>query len=70
MNKKLMLQSATKLNKSEMKNVRGGVVSGTCGFKTAEGRTFYGVNKSFAQEMAADGGRWCCDSCGSASWLN
>jgi ribosomal protein S27AE len=32
--------------------------------------TIEGVSRDEADKfMAANGGRWCCTSCGSASWL-
>lgn len=66
-----MLQGATKLNKSEMKSVTGGDYrTGSCAFKNKNGYVMRGVSKQMALDMMGEGGRWCCDSCGSASWLN
>ena len=30
----------------------------------------YDTSKSRAKEMVSNGGNWCCDSCGSASWYH
>ncbi len=69
------LQCATKLTKSQMKHVKGG--TGTCAFIAkdvfGEGQHFIGLNvdRGTAERIAREtGGRWCCDSCSDASWLN
>lgn len=60
------------LSKDEMRNVKGG---GTCAYLNPTGNASggpvvtYNVSMQEAKETAADvGGRWCCDSCNSASW--
>lgn len=68
MEKNFMLQGATKLNKKEMKSVRG-LGYGTCAFITKSGFVMTGVDKAMAIEFSSGGGRWCCDSCGNATWL-
>ena len=55
------------ISKSEMKAMKGG--SGTCAY-TGDGSVIRDLSKGqvlFLLDMF--GGRWCCDSCGSASWL-
>jgi hypothetical protein len=66
-----------KLSREQMKNVMGGVAQqgGTCAFLSPTGNAVggpvvtYGVSKDDAVAGAtAMGGRWCCDSCATASW--
>ena len=67
--------SSSLLSKEQMKNVKGG---GTCGYfywGTDEVSTDQfpvsdcGVSKSQAMGLAgANGGWWCCDSCGTTSY--
>jgi len=62
----LNLTGVSVLNKEQQQTLFGG--SGTCGYRVGT-FTFCGVDQQFAQEGAAEnGGYWCCDSCGSASW--
>lgn len=42
----------------------------TGGTITPAGTTYYGVTKTMAGNLTSNGGKWCCDSCGSASWYN
>ncbi|WP_340200326.1 hypothetical protein [Ascidiimonas sp. W6] len=57
------------LSKAEQRNILGG---GTCAFQGGNGYAgISGVSMAQAQAgAAATGGHWCCDSCGSATWLN
>lgn len=55
------------LDLASMRGIVGG--SGTCAFITRDGFVFAGVSKSEAMSYASGGGRWCCDSCHKASWL-
>lgn len=61
---------AKALNRSQMRNIKGGVNgNGTCGYKK-DGEAFCNLSK--AQVMAATDngnvGNWCCDSCASSSY--
>ena len=66
----LNLKGVKKLSKKELSLFNGGC-SGTCAFQGGNG--YYGIAgvcKDWAiAGSAATGGHWCCDSCGSASWL-
>ena len=67
-----------KLSKNEMKNFKGGYAAatgGSCACLQPTGNAVggpvvtYGMSSGDAQGCAtAFHGRWCCDSCGSASW--
>ncbi len=62
--------SGNVISKNEMKSVNGGLAPGTCAFQGENGDVITGVSKTNAQAGAAQfGGHWCCDSCGSASWM-
>ncbi len=37
--------------------------------RNSDGRTVRGVSMSEAMNFASNGGYYCCDSCGSASWF-
>ncbi|MDX8554959.1 hypothetical protein MK851_15190 [Tenacibaculum sp. 1B UA] len=74
----LNLEGLTVLEKKQQESVNGG---GTCGYTTTfitydyDGNAYettvtdYGVSKADAKKAVSAGGRWCCESCGSASWL-
>lgn len=60
------------LTKNEMRQVKGGR---GCAYLNPTGNASggpvvtYNVSMEEARDTARDvGGRWCCDSCGSASW--
>jgi len=53
------------LRKDQMKDIKGG---GTCGFKSSTGTVGCNVSKAGALHMVADGGYWCCESCGISSY--
>ena len=57
------LKKRNLLSNETMISIRGGQVSGTCGYKTADGDVQCDVSKQEALENIADGGNWCCDSC-------
>ena len=66
------LKGVKTLNRKEQQLIFGG--DGTCAFITGTsgegepvGRTH--VSRSEALAGTSNGGRWCCDSCGSASWI-
>ena len=83
--KKSILNLGTALTRKEQKEVLGGnpvAGSGTCnacsepfimnddlgvGGGCANG--IYNVSREEAQAFVSGGGYWCCDSCGSASWM-
>jgi hypothetical protein len=50
---------------SQVNNFHSDTISGS-----GNSVVFYGTSAADAQALAAakPGGRWCCDSCGSASW--
>lgn len=66
-----MLQNATRLSRKAMKDVSGGgTVHGTCAFMLSNGYIMEKVPKDLALDMVNEyGGRWCCDSCDKATWL-
>lgn len=69
LNNILNMEGVSVLNKKQQSQVKG---SGTCAVMLGGygGAVFTGLSKAHAMRvMAANGGRWCCDSCGSASWL-
>jgi hypothetical protein len=66
---KAFLGEMKSLSRNEMKKVMGGVVAGTCQ-SLVNGVHFVNMSKSEALQTVAGGGRWCCDSCGSASWAS
>lgn len=55
------------LRRDEMRAIQGGGC-GCCG-QTVNYMTVCGVSSYEAQSYAGAGGRWCCSSCGSATWL-
>lgn len=71
----LDLEGVQVLTKDQMKNVSG-KEGGTCAFyggTSGDGEPIggAGLSKAFVIQAAKDvGGRWCCDSCASASWYN
>jgi natural product precursor len=80
--KKLKMQDLSGselLTKEQLKNILGGSVdpgsSGGCAYLSPHGSATggpvvtYNVSKADAQAGAADAnGKWCCDSCSTASW--
>lgn len=79
LNNILKIEGASILNKEQQKSLMGGG-SGTCGYIVFAPEGFtptinYGVDKETAFQALAAGtepglGRWCCDNCDSATWLN
>lgn len=81
----LNLDGVTVLNKKQQNSVNGGLSSsgGTCSYimrKYESDGSYYefietGVSKTEAVNASGyasenwSSGNWCCDSCGSASWL-
>lgn len=69
LNNILNLEGVSILNKMQQKTINGG---GSCAVLIGGygGSVFKGLTKAHAQAiMQKNVGRWCCDSCGSASWL-
>ena len=74
----LNLDGVTALNKKQQNSVNGGT-GGTCAAQvtTANGKQIVVYDISKADAIAAAGvgasaglsNNWCCDSCGSASWM-
>ena len=66
----LKLDGISILSKQQQKFIKG-AGSGTCAFESGNGYSgISGVSKEDAMAGAAiTGGHWCCDSCGSATWL-
>ncbi len=76
----LSLEGVELLSKNEQKSISGGrAAAGTCAavyyLTDSNGRVHkmlaINASASEAQGWASNGsnGHWCCDSCGSASWL-
>jgi len=74
----LNLEGVAVLTKEQQKMVSGGD-GGTCAavyystdqYGNVWANITMNVSKEYAQQWGSIGnGRWCCDSCGSASWLN
>ncbi|WP_445722010.1 hypothetical protein [Flavobacterium sp.] len=66
----LNLTGVKLLSKKQMKTVAG--AGGTCSYTDGEGFIRRGISKATALSLIAmsDGAaRWCCDSCGQATWL-
>ena len=70
------MEGASSLSKNQQRSIKGG--SGTCaviifsapGFTpTIHTDISYETSQS-ALAAATYGGRWCCDSCDEATWLN
>ncbi len=55
------------LKRDEMRMISGG--SGTCCAKAPGYETWCGMSYSAARAYTSGGGRWCCDGCGTASWV-
>lgn len=65
----LRLTSADVLERSQMKKITGGYGSGTCGYLHPSGQSWCGMSKSSALAAVSNGGgRWCCQSCGAATY--
>jgi len=67
----LSLEGVEVLSKKQMKTVEGSG-SGTCAYTDGDGLVRTGISKGDALSLMAmsdAGAHWCCDSCGSASWL-
>ncbi|MFP4846337.1 hypothetical protein [Winogradskyella sp. PE311] len=65
--KNKLLSLGRVLSKSQLKTINGG--SGTCAYYNGE---WYVENLSYSEVQGMLSGpndHWCCDSCGSASWL-
>ena len=64
------------LTDNELKNVVGGYGppggTGSCAWWSGQGNDgACGISADVAEAMVkVNGGRWCCDSCGTASWYN
>lgn len=64
-----------KLSRNEMKSVLGGQQQCAAVCRMPDGGVFTGLSMSEAQNLYNQcsslgySGNWCCDSCGSASWL-
>ncbi|SOE19579.1 hypothetical protein SAMN06298216_0081 [Spirosomataceae bacterium TFI 002] len=57
------------LSREELKRVKGGY-GGSCHAQTSvQGQTFQGTMAEVQNFAANSGLHWCCDSCGSASWM-
>jgi len=63
----LNLEGVVTLDKKAQGSIKGG---GTCAV-LVDGAAFSGLSKDHVFRILATngGGRWCCDSCGGASWL-
>lgn len=77
---KIKLDDFQEMNDSEMRQVVGGYEgsggdgSGGCCAKWDGGHVTCGLTRSEAEGAVSSGSlgttaRWCCDSCGSASWM-
>ncbi|MCT4699662.1 hypothetical protein [Tenacibaculum haliotis] len=70
--KKQILNLGKALNKAEQKEINGGGTCSAhipCGHESCGGgENNYLFNVSQAEAIAF-GGRWCCESCSTASWL-
>ena len=69
--KKQFLNLGKALNKAEQRSIIGGL-PGTCAVMLYGygGPVFENISKNTAlKAIAANGGRYCCDSCEEASWL-
>jgi len=77
---KLSINPERVMKNEELLNLRGGVMApapGTCAAECQmpDGGVITGISKSAALEIYNDCkaygyvAHWCCDSCGSASWI-
>ncbi|MFH7000933.1 hypothetical protein [Flavobacterium bizetiae] len=69
---KMSLASMKNLSRTEMKNIMAGSGNdegGTCCARANGYETWCGLSIESAKAYASGGGNWCCDSCGSASWV-
>jgi hypothetical protein len=71
----LNLEGVQVLSRNEQKNVNGG--TGTCAYilgRSGDGEPIGMTNVSYAEAMSAinsnGGGRYCCASCSTASWIS
>ncbi|MCZ8331496.1 MAG: hypothetical protein O9282_09315 [Flavobacterium sp.] len=67
------LEGVAVLSKEQQKGVNGG--AGTCAYilgRNGDGEPIGATNVSLAEARAATagGGRYCCDSCSTASWIS
>ncbi len=64
----LNLEGVEVLSKNEMKATKG---SGGCAWRHSSGFIMHDISRAEVDHYRATmgGGRWCCSSCGSASWL-
>lgn len=80
LNNILNLEGVSILNKKQQKLVSGGIEPGTCAARFTDVFGNYHVYRNISRNDAIDFGyygdthdtgpsNWCCDSCGSASWL-
>ncbi len=68
--KKISLKNVqNELTRSEMKSISGGSGNGTCCARAPGYETWCGMSYAAARAYTSNGGQWCCDSCGSASWV-
>ena len=67
--KKTILNLGTVLNRSQLKQIKGG---GTCAYyNSATGHVAYNVSRSRAKtSLAGPDDHWCCSSCEGASWYD
>lgn len=65
----LNLTGVTLLSKGQMKTVAG--AAGTCAWMHSSGFIMHSISLEEVKDLrnTYGGGRWCCDSCGTASWL-
>jgi hypothetical protein len=76
LNNILKIEGAVMLSKENQKTIKGG--SGTCaviifsehGFTPTIHQNIDCATSQSALAAATFGGRWCCDSCDQATWLN
>ena len=65
----LVALRANRLIESEMSVLYGGFDPGTCGYLHPSGHRDCNISKDDALDLlAAYGGNWCCDSCGSSTY--
>jgi len=65
------LQGTKVLSRKELNLISGG--QGTCAInwngQVFQGLSLYNVERAMGNMSEGDTFRWCCDSCGDASWL-
>lgn len=70
----LNLNGISVLSKQEQRNVNGGINGGCAVLMTngdGERLVFHGTKAEITEAGGNGGGnRWCCESCGSATWIN